>query len=440
MNHLDYYDFLNDLPDMLAADPTLAERKLSEIQEGFNNRNLAISGFAGSTESYTVYQSAAETFFGSLAQKDVVPVTYSFPEAAESEGLVVDQKVQFNLIYAPWENLGYDGFEGSMEAVSEVLNDIYLLPELRDSRGAYGAYCYATELGVYAFSYRDPNVAETFEVYNGIPDAIASLELDQETLDGYIMSAYSAYALSDGELSGALSALLNYIDGDSQEEVLDIMSSLKSLKAEDLKNYASIYEAFVENCYKATAGGAAAVQENADLYAQILTPFAAEGEKAEIDDLPEDESFASAIQAMIANELMTPVSETHFGSDDSLTAGEYAVVLAALLGAPGYEPADAIALLTRYQYMNRGLGADDPMTRAQFAANLCLVLEFDAEDNAAADAAEYLDKDSASRDLILLAACELMPLRTDADGNSLLAPDEFMTRADAAYVFAWFLE
>ena len=40
---------------------------------------------------------------------------------------------------------------------------------------------------------------------------ISGLETDQETVDGYILSAYSGYALSEGELSGAVSAGLGFV-------------------------------------------------------------------------------------------------------------------------------------------------------------------------------------------------------------------------------------
>ena len=73
--------------------------------------------------------------------------------------------------------------------------------------GVYGVmHGFGRSSGAYVVSYRDPNVAETFQVLEQLPDQIAGMALDQETLDGYIMNAYSAYAMPLGELTGAASA------------------------------------------------------------------------------------------------------------------------------------------------------------------------------------------------------------------------------------------
>ena len=53
-----------------------------------------------------------------------------------------------------------------------------------------------------------PTSAETFDVYEALPDFLAGLEQDQEDLDGYILSAYSYYAMPEGELSGAIERAL----------------------------------------------------------------------------------------------------------------------------------------------------------------------------------------------------------------------------------------
>ena len=54
------------------------------------------------------------------------------------------------------------------------------------------------------------------------------------------------------------------------------MEELKSLTPDKLASYAAAYDNLAENGHIFTVGGTAAVQNNADLYDQILDPFASE--------------------------------------------------------------------------------------------------------------------------------------------------------------------
>ncbi len=432
MNYLEYYDFLAAVEAQLQADPAPVAEKLREIQARFLNRSGAVSAFAGGESSLPAFEKAAAAFFGRLEEKPMEKQALEFPRAEGSEGLIVGGNVQYNVVFAPWEKLGADGYIGAMDAVTNLLTDMYLMPVLRDEYGAYGAYTQAMDKGLLLYTYRDPNVANTFEVYKGLPAVIAALDVDQETLNGYILSAYSYYAQSSGELTGAASAILTELDYDeSQESKIEYMRSLKGLTVESLHGYADLYQKLMEEGYIATAGGAAAISENADLYAAVIDPFAAAA-GAGFEDLPEDHPFKEEVDTVVAAGLMAPLTDTAFGVDESATWGDYAAGLAALMGAAGVSGADAVPLLQQYGYLDPAAVAEESMTRAQACDSIALVLTFEDEDYAAAKAAEYPDKEGAPEMTVLLAACELLPTRDGA-----LAAEEPITRGELAYMLAF---
>ena len=436
LNFLDYYEFLTALEAQLQEDPAPVVAKLQDVQQRFCSRSGAISAFAGGEASLPAFEAASAAFFGRLEEKPMEKQVLQFPKAAASEGLIVGGNVQYNVVFAPWEKLGADGYIGAMDAVTNLLSDVYLMPVLRDEYGAYGAYTQAMDDGLLLYSYRDPNVAQTFEVYKGLPAVIAALDVDQETLDGYILSAYSAYAQSSGELTGAASAILTELDyGESQEDKLEYMRSLKGLTVESLHGYADMYEKLMEEGYIATAGGAAAINENADLYAAVLDPFAAAESKG-YTDLTDDYPYKAEVEYLAGLGLIAPMSDDYFGVDESATWGEYAQALCALMGAPGLGAGDAISILQQYNYIDTSVDpagvAGEPMTRAQACDNIGLLLTFEDEDYAAAEAAEYPDKADAPEMTVLLAACELLPVRDGA-----LLADEPITRGELAFMFAF---
>ena len=131
----------------------------------------------------------------------------------------------------------------------------------------------AMHYGAYLLSYSDPNITETFDVYAALADFLANYEADQDTLDGYIMAAYSALAATDGELFGAISAVNRRMCGIPDDLRVQQMEQLKSLTPEKLQTYAEAYQALSESGDLFTIGGSAAIHEHEDLYDLILDPL-----------------------------------------------------------------------------------------------------------------------------------------------------------------------
>ncbi len=349
-NYLDYYAFLEQLEQQMQDDPAAVVEKLREIQETFHNNTNAVSIYAGSANGIRTNRELADAFLAGLDSRPIEPAVYSFEKPARSEALIVDSSVQYNGIVADFDSLGLEEYTGDMDAVTALMVDLYLYPNLRDQYGAYGVYNTATDdAGLYVYSYRDPNIRESFDVYDAMPAFVADLDVDQETLDGYILSAYSYYATPDGELAGAIYAIVNVLCGDPVDLNVRYMQDLKSLTPEKLKSYAGAYEKLMQDGLRFTAGGAAAINANADLYDSILNPFGAvDASAVSFDDLTEEYAHYEDVQFLFENSLMMPASQEHFGVDDPATLGELAGLLYGLLGNPASDQTAAIDMLGQY--------------------------------------------------------------------------------------------
>ena len=348
-NYLDYYYFLDAALEVMETNPEIVIAGLQEIVEYFNNSTNGIILFAGNEEGYENYLEKAEAFMAGLDKRPIEVQTYEFEPVADSEALIVDSSVNFNVIFASNDTLGYEEATGDFDAISSLVGDMYLMPQLRDQRGAYGAYIYLTDDGIYAFTYRDPNIVDSYEVYDGLADFVANLDVDQETLDGYILSSYSGYALSTGELTGATSALLNEIGHEDQYKIFDYMKQLKSIKAETIvETYAPLFQALVDNYSYYTAGSASAIGEVAYAFESVLNPFGVQDRsQLSMTDFDEESPFYEAVRFCFDNALMWAVSDTEFGTALPATLGEFSQIMVALLGGD-YSQEDSIAFLAQY--------------------------------------------------------------------------------------------
>ena len=368
-----YYDYINDLPyyafleqaeQWMAEDPDAVRAQLEAVQSFFHNRAGAVAVYAGSAEGIAVNAPIADAFFAALDDVPTAPAAYEFEKPGRSEALIVDSSVQFNAVIGGYPAAGLEGFTADLEAVSALVSDLYLMPMLREQYGVYTPlHGFIDEAGVYFITYRDPNIRETFDVYESVPAFLEGFDTDQATLDGYILSSYSAYAMPEGELSGALSRITSVLCEEPEDLKLQRMRELKSLTPEKLAAYAAAYASLMENGYRYTAGGAGAINANADLYDVILNPFGSvDASEVTMEDVPEGHEHYEAIRFAFENMLMPMVDETRFGADEPATAGELCGVLYGLLGGDAFAWEEATAYLSGYGLVPAGLGAGDPLT------------------------------------------------------------------------------
>lgn len=271
---LDYYTFLKEVEAQLFTDPAPVLERLEYIRSAVQNRTGAISGYAGSADGLTKHTAVADAFLAALPALPFEPAIHDIPRMAAREGLAIDSAVNYNMIYASFEDMGIEDESGDLLIAVSLVNDMYLTPRLRDQYGTYGVIHGEDGKGVYLITYRDPNVDKTFKVYSMIPKLLPSLVslIDQETVDGYIMSNYAYFAMSEGELSGALQTMLALLNGDDPQKPLKLMHDLKSVKPDDFAKFADMYKALIDNGVYTTVSSKATLTENAQLYDVILEP------------------------------------------------------------------------------------------------------------------------------------------------------------------------
>ena len=356
VNYLEYYQFLDDVEDTLESNPEMVVQTLQAVAGFFHNRAGAAMTFCGNEESIANNAALADNFFGMLDDEAVEPAVYDFPIPEKSEALIVDSSVQYNGVVASYDQMGLEGFSGQLDAVTSLVLDTFLMPLLRDQYGAYGVFHSAGfESGIYLISYRDPNVEETFEVYESLPGLVEEMEIDQETLNGYILSSYTYYAQSTGELSGAVSAAGKILSGKTQEEVLSYMHDLKTVTPETVRESADMYTQMLANGARFTSGGAGAINENDYLYDAILNPFSSvDPTEVQFTDVVEGDEDYEAIRFAFENGLMQPLYEDEFGKDEPATVGDIAVAIYSLAIGDGPTPESAVETLAAY-----GIVAED---------------------------------------------------------------------------------
>ncbi len=431
-----YYQFLVEAEALIASDPDAVVAKLQGIADMMHRYRGAVSGYCGSKEGMEAHTAAADAFFAGLDDGENAPQTYDFGEVTKAEAIIMDTGNNFNVTAASWEEVGMEEFSADFEVINTLVTDAYLLPRLRDQYGCYSTYATALDDGLMVYSYADPNVGKTYEVYAGIGDFLESAAVDQETLNGYILSAYSSYTASDGELNGAYSAMTDLVNMETAQDTLEYMRQVKSVKSETVASYADAFRKLCQNGGNATAGSASSINAEADIFRNITNPFGAvDATQVAFEDLPEDHPDYAAVRYVYENFLMAPLGETVFGVDQPAAFGEFAGAIYGALGGGADMQADAVAYLAGFGILPADKPLESTMTREELCVyTACLLEAFGVPVETETDIGTCPDAAAVTEGYApYIAIClDYGMIAPDAEGN--LRPQDTATRGEAANV------
>lgn len=190
---IDFYQFLCDLLVHFDERAESLIEKLEVVAKRVFTDDVVLS-FTGTQEDLVRMWEAGGTFdleegFAGRERELVVP-----EPVPQNEAFIVPSDVCYVGAGANRAAIEAIPFDGTTNIVTRVLSYDYLWNEVRVKGGAYGAGFKATRTGTVMFySFRDPNLDHTVEVYNGSGAWLADFDPSEAELRGYIISAVAGY-------------------------------------------------------------------------------------------------------------------------------------------------------------------------------------------------------------------------------------------------------
>ena len=270
-NGLGYYHFLCDLVSSMDSAIDEIMEELNWIKKTFfTTHNMIIS----ITADEDIIPSAIEklgTFADNVSTEAFAPVESHFAVRQFNEGIYAPVQVQFCAKGGNFFRKGFS-YSGKLRVLNNILRSSYLYQELRVKGGAYGNMSDFTLGGyLYFVSYRDPNLRETLEVYNTIPEFLRNFDCDKREFDKYIIGEISSLDFPLTPEGIGDKADEDYITGFTFEDRQQIRDEVLSAKIEDMRNYAELIEAVMSKNHYAVFGSESKVKEAADLF-DAITP------------------------------------------------------------------------------------------------------------------------------------------------------------------------
>ena len=263
------FGMFDDIQAMIAladSDPALLTARLEAAREELLNSYNATVLCAGSQNAVNVFTQEAKKLLALMPSREGEKTDYSALRLhMTSEAIVNNSTVHMNMLLAP-----SDGFSGKDVPIAALLGDKYMMPQLRNAMGAYGAYISFDEYTNEFYTYRDPNLADTFDAFSALPEFLRSMELTQADVDNYIIGSYGQFVFTSGKLSQALTVVNNAWMGLTNERRLQRMREAKATTVADVYAIADKLENLLTNGVRSSSGAASIIEENKELFDSVV--------------------------------------------------------------------------------------------------------------------------------------------------------------------------
>lgn len=232
------YRFFKNLVDNF--DYKKISSKLNEISKKIFAKNNVVISLSGDKPTIDVLKSECKKLKLKLVlAPKVLKPNYSL---YKKEGLIVPNGVSYNASAANLKEIGHK-FSGRDVVLSHILSYDYLWNEIRVKGGAYGAGCAITKtLDAYFYSYRDPNVKNSYSVYKNVVNYLDNFNPDKKEFTNYVIGAL-------GGVSNPISTIqlidqwdINYLIKVTKADKIKLKKEIKKTTLKDIKDYKKVFE------------------------------------------------------------------------------------------------------------------------------------------------------------------------------------------------------
>lgn len=238
----------------------------------FRPENLMIS-YTSNDDGFKYLEKEIEDFKNCLYTDEFKAGQFIPVLERKNEAFKTASKVQYVARVGNFADKGHK-YTGVLRMLKIMLSYDYLWLNIRVKGGAYGCMGNFTMDGdSYFASYRDPNIRNTNEVYDGTVEYLHNFDADERDLTKYIIGTISDMdtplnPMAKGARS--LSAYLSNIDLDMLQKERD---EILSVTCEDIRALEPIVASVLEEDYLCVIGGEEKIEEDKDLFNNIVSLF-----------------------------------------------------------------------------------------------------------------------------------------------------------------------
>ncbi|MEW4413006.1 insulinase family protein [Clostridium sp. AN503] len=186
-----YYHFLEKIAKDYETEKDAIAAKLQEVCGKLFTRSNMLVNYTADDKGYGYLPESLKLLVSRLPEGGGERYPFTHPVENLNEGLKTSAQVDYVARCGNFRKKGYE-YTGALKILQVILSYDYLWLNIRVKGGAYGCMSGFGRSGEgYLVSYRDPNLKETNEVYEGIPAYLEQFDPDERDMTKYVIGTIS---------------------------------------------------------------------------------------------------------------------------------------------------------------------------------------------------------------------------------------------------------
>lgn len=264
-----FYRSICHIEKELSESPKNVSDKLAAIAKKLFARNRMLISFTGNNEAYGNAKPSLEKVIAGFNKMSAIGNQAEVHFNTAKEAFIDASQIQYVAKTGDFICEGYE-YTGALRLLRIILSYDYLWINVRVKGGAYGCMNTFLRSGEsYFVSYRDPNLSDTLDVYDRIPEYIKSFSPDERDMTKYIIGTFSALDTPMNPEAKGSRSLSAYLEGITYEQIQKERNEILNAQPEDIRRLADLVEAVLKKNSICVIGNENMIKESAGLFENV---------------------------------------------------------------------------------------------------------------------------------------------------------------------------
>lgn len=264
-----FYRSICRIEKELSESPKSVSDKLAAIAKKLFARNRMLISFTGNNEAYGNAKPSLEKVIAGFNKMSAVGNQAEVHFNTAKEAFIDASQIQYVAKTGDFICEGYE-YTGALRLLRIILSYDYLWINVRVKGGAYGCMNTFLRSGEsYFVSYRDPNLSDTLDVYDRIPEYIKNFSPDERNMTKYIIGTFSALDTPMNPEAKGSRSLSAYLEGITYEQIQKERNEILNAQPEDIRRLADLVEAVLKKDSICVIGNENMIKESAGLFENV---------------------------------------------------------------------------------------------------------------------------------------------------------------------------
>ena len=264
-----FYRSICRIEKELSESPKSVSDKLAAIAKKLFARNRMLISFTGNNEAYGNAKPSLEKVIAGFNKMSAIGNQAEVHFNTAKEAFIDASQIQYVAKTGDFICEGYE-YTGALRLLRIILSYDYLWINVRVKGGAYGCMNTFLRSGEsYFVSYRDPNLSDTLDVYDRIPEYIKSFSPDERDMTKYIIGTFSALDTPMNPEAKGSRSLSAYLEGITYEQIQKERNEILNAQPEDIRRLADLVKAVLKKDSICVIGNENMIKESAGLFENV---------------------------------------------------------------------------------------------------------------------------------------------------------------------------